>query len=64
VEHNSTVAEKQEMVSTNMRYRADLWKRAKLAWAQGQAKNLQQICNEGLELRLAELEAQREASNG
>ena len=60
MEHRNTVAEeKTEMVATNMRFRADLWTRAKHVWADGRAKNLQQIVNEGLELRLDQLEAEQ-----
>jgi len=64
MEQSNKVAEKQAMVATNMRFRADLWKRAMHVRADGRAKSLRQICNEGLELRLNQLEAQQFVGDG
>lgn len=55
MQQSSNVAEeKPEMVSSNVRFSEELWRRAKVAAAQ-HGKTLQQLCNEGLELRLNQL---------
>jgi hypothetical protein len=46
------------MVQSGMRFREDLWRRAKQACLDHDT-TLQALCNEGLELRLAELERQK-----
>jgi hypothetical protein len=51
--------EKPEMVATGMRFREELWRRAKQACLD-HGTTLQALCDEGLELRLAELDREKE----
>jgi len=58
---DSNIAEpdKRDMVQGSIRFTEDLWRRAKIAAAE-HGTTLQQICQDGLELRLTQLDRNKE----